>query len=112
MIYADSVSDVKSTMETLYKDTVAIFGKNINWFFKHCCPHYMYKIMRIKKTTVVSWLKELNISTANIYRIDSKYSTYHMLLESGDILLSKLEIMFYNMLVAKHLHIEATNGKY
>ena len=112
MIYIDNVADAKATIESMYKDTVAIFGKNVNWFFKHCCPSYLYKIVRVKKSTVANWLNALNISSSNIYRTEGKYNAYHMLLESGDILRSKLEIIFYNMLIARRLNIEATNGKY
>ena len=112
MIYADNIESAKLIIETAYENIALSFGKNINWFLKNCCPHYVYKILRIKKSTIVKWLKNLNTPVKKIYQTNGKYHAYHIQLDSGDILLSKLEIIFYNMIIAKNIQIDSINGKY
>jgi len=62
MIYVDSIEAARNEIETLFKNTVAIFGKNAEWFLRNSCPAYLYKVLNISKSTVKKWLTDLNIN--------------------------------------------------
>ena len=61
---------------------------------------HLYKCLGISKKTVEKWLFEIsNNYNSRIYQnTRSVYKCYHMVTDTNDILLSKLEIVFYNYL--------------
>lgn len=110
--YINNEDDAKQEIETLFKNTAYIFGKGINWFIEYSCPKYIYKVLKISKAKIRKWLLDLNINYNNVYQTNGKYNAYHMVLSTGQILVSKLEIIFYNMLIQYNLKIDEINYNY
>lgn len=81
--YIDTEDGARKEIEALFKNTSCIYGKGINWFIRYSCPEYIYKVLKISKSKIRKWLKELNFSYNSVYQINSKYKTYHMALHTG-----------------------------
>lgn len=97
--YIDNENDAKKEIETLFKNTAYVFGKGVNWFIEYSCPKYIYKVLKISKSKIRKWLSDIDIDYNPVYQTYGRYKSYHMALNTGQILVSKLEIMFYNMLI-------------
>lgn len=95
------------------KNTQLLIEKGTTYFINNCCPSYLYKTLKVKKTTIKKWLKDEGFSsTAKIYKVNGKYKSYNMLLKDGTILRSKLEIQFFNKLLYYGLTIDDANMNY
>lgn len=110
--FIDNIEDLKKYLIERFIKSKYAHGNNISGFLKEC-PLYLYKILCIKKKIIRQWLSELKNDLNSIYKITkSKFNAYHMIAKSGDILLSKNEIMFYQKLLSNKIEHFLINKQY
>lgn len=101
MVYIDNEVELKKYVTGICLMTKYIHGKSINWILSKCIPQYLWRVLHIKKSIIISWIEELNIQFSKAYLVgeNNKIRSYHQLLPSGKILRSSHEILFFQLLI-------------